>query len=145
MYLVIHSLLGLFFSFLFFMSGFLGCYTAANISDQTEAGPLGKHVKILWDNHLSSHNYISTSLLNINGWMIEVCETVHRHTHTHSWIYAKVQTTWFFMHIALFFFQVLPCACRNWTNSGFKRTSLIYTADKCIVFLSFFSWKYIYI
>jgi hypothetical protein len=29
------------------MSGFLGCYTAANISDKNEAGPLGKHVKIL--------------------------------------------------------------------------------------------------
>jgi hypothetical protein len=88
------------------MSGFLGCYTAANISDQTEAGPLGKHVKILWDNHLSSHNYISTSLLNINGWMIEVCETVHRHTHTHTAGYThKCRLRGFLCTLHCFFFK----------------------------------------
>jgi hypothetical protein len=47
---------------------------------------------------------ISTQHKWLNDWSVWNCSQTH--THAHSWIYAQVQTTWFFMHIALFFFQV---------------------------------------
>lgn len=104
MYLVIHSLLGLFLSFLYVWIPWLLCCCEHKWSNwswstwQTSKNTMRQSLVI---------TQLSTSLLNIYGWMIEVCETVHRHTHTRTQmdIRTSAETTWFFMHNALFSFS----------------------------------------